>query len=157
RLDRRYAVRGGGARPARKTAGRGSRRAACRLPGGAAGSATATPLARAGMARGSRRRGGRGVAYAPALDRRSRRGGCDHRPRAALCAGRFPVCHPSPYYEALGEFAWVGNDLAEGIRWALSHPEQVLERLGRGQDYVARVHAPAAVARGWIEIFRKIA
>lgn len=76
---------------------------------------------------------------------------------AALCAGRFAVCHPSPYYEALGEFAWVGNDLAEGIRWALSHPEEVLARLDRAQDYVGRVHAPAAVARGWIEIFRKIA
>ncbi len=76
---------------------------------------------------------------------------------AALWAGRFAVCHSSPYYEALGEFAWVGNDLAEGIRWALSHPEEVLARLDRAQDYVGRVHAPAAVARGWIEIFRKIA
>jgi len=76
---------------------------------------------------------------------------------AALCAGRFPVCHQSPDYAALGEFAWVGNDLAEGIRWALSHPEEVLARLDRAQDYVGRVHAPAAVARGWIEIFRKIA
>ena len=76
---------------------------------------------------------------------------------AALHAGRFPVCHPSPYFGALGEFAWVGNDLAEGIRWALSHPEEVLARLDRAQDYVGRVHAPAAVARGWIEIFRKIA
>jgi hypothetical protein len=76
---------------------------------------------------------------------------------AALRAGRFPICHPSPYYEALGEFAWVGNDLAEGIRWALSHPEEVLERLARAQDYVARVHTPAAVARHWIEIFLKIA
>jgi len=76
---------------------------------------------------------------------------------AALHAGRFPVCHPSPYYGALGEFAWVGDDLAEGIRWALSHPEEVLARLDRAQDYVGRVHAPAAVARGWIEIFRKIA
>jgi len=76
---------------------------------------------------------------------------------AALCAGRFPVCHQSPDYAALGEFAWVGNDLAEGIRWALSHPEEVLARLDRAQDYVGRVHAPAAVARAWIEIFRKIA
>src|SRR5256886_17475527 len=60
---------------------------------------------------------------------------------AALHAGRFPVCHPSPYYGALGEFAWVGDDLAEGIRWALTHPEEVLARLGRAQDYVGRVHA----------------
>ena len=76
---------------------------------------------------------------------------------AALHAGRFPVCHPSPYYGALGEFAWVGNDPAEGIRWALSHPEDVLGRLGRARDYVARVHAPATVARDWIRIFLKIA
>src|SRR5437870_12557242 len=76
---------------------------------------------------------------------------------AALYAGQFAVSRSSPDYEAQGEFAWVGNDLAEGIRWALSHPEEVLARLGRAQDYVARVHAPAAVARDWIGIFLKIA
>jgi hypothetical protein len=76
---------------------------------------------------------------------------------AAVHAGRFAISHPDPGYENLADFAWVGSDLAEGIRWALSHPEEVLERLGRAQDYVARVHAPAAVARRWIEVFRKTA
>jgi hypothetical protein len=76
---------------------------------------------------------------------------------AAVRAGRLALTHPDPGYEKLADFAWVGSDLVEGIRWALSHPEEVLERLGRAQDYVARVHAPAAVARDWIGIFLKIA
>ena len=76
---------------------------------------------------------------------------------AAVHAGRFAISHPDPGYEKLADFAWVGSDLVEGIRWALTHPGEVLERLGRAQDYVARVHAPAAVARDWIRIFLKIA
>jgi hypothetical protein len=76
---------------------------------------------------------------------------------ASVHAGRFAISHPDPGYEKLADFAWVGSDLVEGIRWALSHPEEVLERLVSAQDYVARVHAPAAVARDWIEIFLKIA
>jgi hypothetical protein len=76
---------------------------------------------------------------------------------AAVHAGRFAISHPDPGYEKLADFPWVGSDLVEGIRWALSHPEEVLERLACAQDHVARVHAPAAVARDWIRVFLKIA
>ena len=47
----------------------------------------------------------------------------------------------------------VGEDVSEGVRWALAHPEEVLQRLSRGQEYVSRVHAPEAVARAWIQLF----
>jgi len=73
---------------------------------------------------------------------------------AALHAGRFALSHPDPGYEDLAEFAWTGNDLAEGIRWALTHPLDVLERLHRAKDHVERLHAPASVARHWVRIFQ---
>ena len=73
---------------------------------------------------------------------------------AAVHAGRFAISHPDPGYENLADFAWVVSDLAEGIRWALSHPMEVLERLARAQNHINSVHAPAAVARHWIAIFR---
>src|SRR5438876_9808801 len=73
---------------------------------------------------------------------------------AALRAGRFAISHPDPGYEDLAEFAWTGNDLEEGIRWALTHPLDVLERLHRAKDPIERLHAPAAVARHWAGIFQ---
>jgi hypothetical protein len=74
---------------------------------------------------------------------------------SALRAGRFAIARPSPYHGKLAAFAWVGDDLAEGIRWALAHAEDVLARLGAGQRYVQEMHEPAAVARAWIELFMK--
>jgi len=72
---------------------------------------------------------------------------------AAIHAGRFAIAQPSPDYGPLAEFAWIGEDVSEGVRWALAHPEEVLRRLSRGQEYVSRVHAPEAVARAWIQLF----
>jgi hypothetical protein len=74
---------------------------------------------------------------------------------AALHAGRLGIARPSPYYGKLAEFAWTGADPAEGIRWALSHPDAVLDRLTRGQQYLDQVHAPTSVARAWMALFLK--
>jgi len=73
---------------------------------------------------------------------------------AALHAGRFALSHPDPGYEDLAEFAWIGDDLGEGLRWALTHPNDVLDRLHRAKDPVERLHAPASVARHWVRIFQ---
>lgn len=75
---------------------------------------------------------------------------------AAVHAGRLAISHPDPGYEKLADFAWVGGDLLEGIRWALSHPMEVLERLAHAQNHLNGVHAPAVVARHWITIFRQL-
>jgi hypothetical protein len=72
----------------------------------------------------------------------------------AIRAGRFAIARPSPHYGPLSEFAWTGEDVAQGIEWALAHPEEVLARLARAQEYVNRVHAPEAVARAWLQLFR---
>jgi hypothetical protein len=73
----------------------------------------------------------------------------------ALHAGRLAIAHPSPYYGKLAEFAWLGEDLAEGVRWSLSHAEKVLARLLAGQRHLDEVHAPAMVARAWLQLFMK--
>jgi hypothetical protein len=72
-------------------------------------------------------------------------------PLAAIHAGRLAIGSKND----LEDFAWTGEEPAEGIRWALSHPREVLERLRRGQQHVNEVHAPAAVGRAWISLFMK--
>ena len=70
-----------------------------------------------------------------------------------LHAGRFCIARRSPHHADLAAYAWVGDDFVEGIRWSLSHPSEVLARLAAGQRYLDEVHAPATVARRWIELF----
>jgi hypothetical protein len=73
----------------------------------------------------------------------------------ALHAGRFCIASPSPHHGELADYAWVGENLAEGIGWSLSHPAQVLARLAAGQRFLDEVHAPAAVARRWVDLFSR--
>jgi hypothetical protein len=68
----------------------------------------------------------------------------------ALHAGRFVVAHPIPSYQALGDFAWVGDSIAEGLRWLLAHPAQALRRVVAGQEHVARHHSLDALGEFWL-------
>jgi hypothetical protein len=69
----------------------------------------------------------------------------------ALRGGRLALASPIPSYVEMKDFAWVDDDLIGGIEWALAHPEEALERIRRGQAYVAKRFAPDAVARKWME------
>jgi glycosyltransferase involved in cell wall biosynthesis len=72
---------------------------------------------------------------------------------AGLHGGRFVVAHPLPAYAPYAEFAWVGEDLCQGIEWAIEHPRQVVERIAHGQAYIDEKHSPEAVARFWLDVF----
>jgi glycosyltransferase involved in cell wall biosynthesis len=72
---------------------------------------------------------------------------------AGIHGGRFVVAHPLPAYAPYAEFAWIGEDLCEGIEWAIRHPREVVERLARGQTYIDEKHSPQAVARFWLDVF----
>ena len=71
----------------------------------------------------------------------------------ALHGGRFVVAHPLPAYQPYAEFTHLGADLCEGIRWAIRHPAEVLQRIRRGQAYLDRHHSLEVVARFWLDVF----
>lgn len=71
---------------------------------------------------------------------------------AGLHGGRFVVAHPLPAYAPYAAFAWIGEDLREGIEWAIKHPREVVERIARGQAYVDQRHSAEAVARFWLDV-----
>lgn len=66
-----------------------------------------------------------------------------------LWAGRFVVAHPLPSYEEFTEYAWVGENIADGVRWALENPRESYQRIVRGQEYVEKRYSPFAAAREW--------
>jgi hypothetical protein len=82
-----------------------------------------------------------------------------HNPRKAVkspnrftesvWAGRFPIAHPLPSYEALAGFGWVGEDLGEGLAWLLAHPDAAAERMRAGQRAIEEHFSPQAIGRAW--------
>lgn len=70
----------------------------------------------------------------------------------AIRAGRFAVVSPVPSYLELKDYAWVGEDLANGIEWALEHPDEARKRLVAGQAYIAERFAPARIGAQWADV-----
>lgn len=67
----------------------------------------------------------------------------------SVWAGRFVAANPLPAYTALAGAGWVGEDLAEGIRWSLANPREAIARIGDGQALIARDFSPEAIAERW--------
>ena len=67
----------------------------------------------------------------------------------SLRCGRFVVSNPIPSYAPLTPFTWQGENIVEGIEWAIAHPRHVLARIREGQEFVAREFVPARIVEQW--------
>lgn len=67
----------------------------------------------------------------------------------SLRAGRFAVANPLPAYRPLEPYCWLGDSIAEGLRWALEHPDEAQRRVLAGQAFVSETYSPEAVAEAW--------
>jgi hypothetical protein len=67
----------------------------------------------------------------------------------AIRGGRLAIASPIPAYQELSDYAWVGEDLAAGLRWALEHPQDAVTRVRAGQRYVEERFSPESVGRKW--------
>ena len=83
-------------------------------------------------------------------------GASANRIAEALKAGRFAVASPLPSYLAFADTAWLGDDLFEGVNWALANRAEVLARIRRGQVLVAEKFAADRVGRQWRELFESL-
>ena len=70
---------------------------------------------------------------------------------AAIAAGRFALASPIPSYLELKDYAWVEDDLAGGIAWAILNPEAARERVAHGQAHIGCRFSPAAIAEKWAQ------
>jgi glycosyltransferase involved in cell wall biosynthesis len=71
---------------------------------------------------------------------------------SAIRGGRLAIASPIPAYEELSAYAWVGEPLAEGLRWALAKPQEAMQRVLDGQRYVAQRFSPETIGRRWAEV-----
>lgn len=67
----------------------------------------------------------------------------------SLRAGRFTVANPLPAYRSLARYCWLGDSIAEGLRWALEHPDEARRRVLAGEALVATTYSPESVAAAW--------
>jgi hypothetical protein len=61
-----------------------------------------------------------------------------------------------PSYLPFAETAWVGQDLVQGVEWALANPREVSARIHAGQSIVLDRFASDVVGRQWRELFETL-
>ena len=67
----------------------------------------------------------------------------------SIRCGRFVAAYPLPSYEPLANYAWLGEDVVDGVRWALSHPKAAEMQVRQGQQFIAATFNPAYLAKQW--------
>jgi hypothetical protein len=70
----------------------------------------------------------------------------------AIRGGRLAIASPIPTYQELAAYAWVGENLAEGLRWALTHPDEAAARVLAGQQHVEARFSPERIGRRWASV-----
>jgi hypothetical protein len=73
----------------------------------------------------------------------------------SLWAGRFVVAHPIASYAEFKDWAWIGEDLAQGIAWMVEHGSVLAERVRAAQDYIAATYSPQRIAMDWEQALEK--
>ena len=68
----------------------------------------------------------------------------------SLWAGRYVVASPIEAYQAFEEYAWIGDDLAKGILWAVRHHVVALKQIAHAQEHIAAHLTADAVAVQWL-------
>ena len=69
-----------------------------------------------------------------------------------LWAGRMVVAGPLPAYQPFGDSAWVGENLIEGLQWAIDNPQEVAQRIEQGQQDIEQFFTLEAIAARWNQL-----
>ncbi len=71
----------------------------------------------------------------------------------ALWGGRFVVAGDIPSYREFGDWAWIGNNMGEGLAWALAHQSEIPVRIEGAQRHIAVRYSTSAITDGWETVF----
>ena len=68
----------------------------------------------------------------------------------SLISGRFVITTPLASYEEFAPYTWQG-DYIQGIKWAQANPDQVIDRITKGQQYVEENYSAKVLSNKFIE------
>jgi glycosyltransferase involved in cell wall biosynthesis len=74
-----------------------------------------------------------------------------------LRAGRFVVAYPLPSYAEFADYIRLGENMSEGVAWAIANAADVRQRLARGQAYVQHRFDPLVIGRNWEAVLLQVA
>ena len=74
----------------------------------------------------------------------------------SLWNGRFASAWPLPEYRQFSSWAYVGEDLVDGLVWAMEHQSEVEAGIASAQDYIAACFSPERVGDLWYEVLRDV-
>ena len=66
----------------------------------------------------------------------------------SLRRGLFVVAGYLPAYADLGIYI---GDISDGVKWALSHQDEVIYRIKSAQDYIRNEYSPERIGQLWIK------
>ena len=89
------------------------------------------------------------IVLIPNIDAKEKRVKGHNRLVAAIHGGRLALASPLPQYLELKDFCWCGEDMAEGIEWAMDNSETTEKRIKNGQSHIDQRFAPSVVAARW--------
>lgn len=72
----------------------------------------------------------------------------------SLISGRFVITTPLASYQEFESYTWQG-DYIEGIQWACANPDQVVEMITAGQQYVEKNYSAQVLSRRFIQEVRR--
>lgn len=72
----------------------------------------------------------------------------------AIHSGRIVVASPVPSYREFSDVAWLGEDILQGVRWCIAHPQEALEKIHQGQTRVTTTHSVEKIASQWMEAIK---
>jgi hypothetical protein len=68
----------------------------------------------------------------------------------SLISGRFVITTPLASYVEFSPYTWQ-DDYIAGIKWAVTHREEVLERIRKGQQYAEENYSAKVLSKKFIE------
>ena len=74
----------------------------------------------------------------------------------SLWAGRFVIANSVPAYENFGAWAWIGDDIAAGLRWSVEHPSEVVARINQAQKHILATFSPQTIAKSWEKFLKSV-
>jgi hypothetical protein len=75
----------------------------------------------------------------------------ENRMVEAIRNGKYVCAEHLPAYKAFSQFYPLG-DIPSNIEWALSNPEQAVERIQAAQSYIRDKYSPRSIAEQWLGV-----
>lgn len=74
----------------------------------------------------------------------------------SLWSGAFVVADRYDSYVEFEDYAWLGDDLLDGIEWAADNSSKVIGMISSGQNYIADHYSQEAIANMWEMVLTKL-